>query len=169
MSQNTTTRLNDGADLEIAQPEDFGISRDGEGDLVPVKQRIPGTEMAVKCRPLVGGAVDDWEDVLEGSNPEDDRVDEFFREYIEEGIGSEGINDAPDYLVPALIEAVKNSSGYEVFQHLKEEQERERMKVFEQMENVPEDLLMKVLDMDEDELEDRFGDNPELEDTATPG
>lgn len=142
-----TTNLNDGEGLQIAHPEDFGVARDGEGELVPTAQRIPGTDRAVRVKPLVGGAHDRWKHVLEGDEADDEEVDAFLEEYIVEGIGSNGLQDVPDYLVPALIEAVQNSSGFEVFQKLQNRQQERNLKTIAAMDDVPDALLNKVLDI----------------------
>lgn len=142
----TETHLGDGEGLEIAHPEDFGISRDDNGDVSPVKQRIPGTDMAIRCRPLVDGAIDRWQDVLEGANPDDDRVDEFLQTYVVEGVGQDGLQDIPDYVVPGIIEAVKRSSGYEVFQQIQEAQIEENLQTIQAMDQVPEGVLERVMD-----------------------
>lgn len=140
------THVGDGEGLEIAHPEDFGVSRNDEGDLEPLRQRIPGTDKAVEVRPLVDGAIDRWEDVLDGQNPDDDRVDEFLRTYVVNGIGQDGLQNIPDYLVPGLIEAVKRSSGYEVFQTIQEAQMEENLQTLQAMDEVPEGLLESAMD-----------------------
>lgn len=154
-NKDRTTEINDGEGLEIAHPEDFGISRDDEGNLVSVKQQVPETNFAIKCIPLVEGAVERWDDVLESDTADDDRTDEFLKKYVEEGIGQDGLSSCPDYLVPAVIEAVKKSSGYEVFQDMRDRQQERQMKIFETLDNVPQDLMMKVMGMDKEELEER--------------
>lgn len=111
---NSATRLNDGADLEIAEPEDFGIHRDGEGDLKPVKQRIPGTEKAILCKPVVDS--EPIETVLEAADPDEDDIDGVAEEYVVEGLGSEGnLSDFPDYVVQGVLQALKNASGNDIF------------------------------------------------------
>lgn len=82
------TRLNSGEDLEIAHPDDFGVTRNEDGDLAPVKQRIPGSDKAIKCRPLSSGDIEEYQDILEGDNADDERVAELLSEHIIEGIGA---------------------------------------------------------------------------------
>lgn len=147
----TETHLGDGEGLEIAHPEDFGVTRGADGELNTLKQRIPGTDLAVECKPLVDGAVDEWEDVLEGSNPPDDRVDEFLETHIAEGLGANGLEDVPDYVVPGLIEAVKRSSGYEVFSRIQESELEENLATIQAMDEVPEGLLETAMDRVEDD------------------
>lgn len=123
--QSQSTRLGDGEEMKIAQPEDFGVKRDADGDLQPVKQRIPGTDMAIKVVPLVDGKGDEYEDVLEGDERDPERVDALFRECIAEGIGSDGYADIPEYVREGLITAIKNSNGHQVFLAVQEQQAEE--------------------------------------------
>ena len=146
-----TTRLNDGEDLEIAHPEDFGVQRDGDGELTPLKQRIPGTEMAVLVKPMRGGDYEAWEDVLEEDEADDDRVDEFLREFIVEGIGSNGLDEVPDYVTPGLVQAVKNGSGHEVFRAMREQQTKENLAAIEALDGVGEGILEKAMEEVTDE------------------
>ena len=141
-----TTRLNDGEDLEIAHPEDDGVQRDGDGELTPLKQRIPGTVMAVLVKPMRGGDYEAWEDVLEKDEADDDRVDAFLREFIEEGIGSNGLDEVPDYVVPGLVQAVKNGSGHEVFRAMQEQQQRENIAAIEALDGVGDGILETALE-----------------------
>lgn len=150
----TTTHVNDGADLEIAEPEDFGVVRNDDGDLETVDQKIPGSgeffpdgePRAIRCKPMVDGAGDKWEDVTEGESPDPDRVDDFFKEFIQEGIGAKGRKNVGYYLEPALIEAVKRSSGQVVFQALQETEMAAEMAALEEMENLPDGLLETAMD-----------------------
>jgi len=108
------TRLNDGEGLEIAEPEDFGISRDGDGDLKPVKQRIPGTNKAIKCKPVIDS--DPIETVLEAADPSEADIDEVGEEYIVAGLGADGnLSDLPDYIIQGVLQALKNASGNDIF------------------------------------------------------
>ncbi|WP_137288625.1 hypothetical protein [Natronorubrum halophilum] len=157
------TRLNDGEDLEIAHAEDFGISRNGDGELQGVKQRIPGTDRAVLVKPMAGGQFEEWKDVLEEDEADDDRVDEFFQTFIEEGIGSGGYDEVPEYVAPGLIQAVKNGSGHEVFRAVQEQQTRENLAAMEALDGIGDEAVSDLLgqamdqamdDRDEDETKD---------------
>lgn len=126
------TRLNDGEGLEIAHEEDFGIRRSDDGELLPVRQRIPGTDKAIKCIPVASGPRHEFKDVFDGADPAAERVAELFREYIVEGIGAdataadiEGRDGIPYGLVAGLIQALKNSSGEDVFTAVEEQQTEE--------------------------------------------
>lgn len=124
-SEQKDTRLADGDGLEIAAPEDFKVQRDDGGDLLPVKQKIPGTEKAVLVIPLHSGAVNEYEAVLEEDNAPDELVDEFLKTHIAQGPGQEGLSGLHDYIVPALIQAVKNSSGHDLFLAAQEQKAEE--------------------------------------------
>lgn len=145
MTENTHTRLNDGAGLEIAHPEDFGISRDADEAVIPIAQRIPGMEKAVMVKPLVDGEYEEWKDILESEEADDERVDEFLETFITEGIGSDGTTNVPDYVVPGLVQAVKNSSGHEVFRAVEEQQVRENMRQMEAMEGIGAQEMVRDL------------------------
>jgi len=144
------TRFADGEDedLEIATPEDFGVRRDDNGELVPQKQRIPGTEKAVLVKPLVGGAAERYDDVLNSDRADDERVEEFFDEFIVQGVGSSGnLSNVPDYLVSALIQAVKNSSGFTAHSAVEQQQMRENAAALEMMGG-GDDLLERAMEME---------------------
>ncbi len=146
------TRLGDGEGLEVADPADFSIQRDGEGDIIPVKQKIPGTDKAVLVHPLHGGAVEEYSDVLEGENADDERVDEFLETHIVRGPGQNGIGDLHDYVIPALIQAVKNSSGHDLFIGAQEQRSKEVAANMRMMEAMGVDLSDKMGELMEEEM-----------------
>ena len=153
------TRLGDGEGLEIAHPEDFGVRRDDEGELQGLPQRIPGTDYAVMVKPMAGGEYESWKGVLESDEADDDRVDEFLQTFVLEGIGSGGLGEVPEYIVPGLIQAVKNGSGHEVFRAVQDQQTQENLAALEALDGVGDeavsDLLKQAMDEatgdDEDE------------------
>jgi len=161
------TRLNDGEDLEIAHAEDFGISRNGDGELQGVKQRIPGTDRAVLVKPMAGGQFEEWKDVLEEDEADDDRVDEFFQTFILEGIGSGGYDEVPEYVAPGLIQAVKNGSGHEVFRAVEEQQTRENLAAMEALDGIGDDALEGVLSQAMDQAMGEEGDEDENSEDET--
>lgn len=137
------TRLNDGADLEIATAEDFGIARDENGDLKPVTQRIPGTEKAVLVRPVVD--VEPVADVLEGQNPDDDRVDAVAEQHVVEGLGADGdLSSMPDYIINGVLQAIRDSSGHQVFRATQERQVQETTQMLQGLETEQMEALMEM-------------------------
>lgn len=112
MSDSRETRLNDGSDLQVASWEDFGIQFDDEGNAKTVDQRVPGSERKIVVKPVID--IEPVSDVLEAENPDDERVDEVAAKHIVDGPGSEGdLSKGPDYVIIAILQAIKNSSGNE--------------------------------------------------------
>lgn len=162
------TRLNNGADLEIAHPEDFGIVRDDDGEIQPTKQKIPGTDKAILVTPLVDGAYKRHETVLESTGEADDEeVDALFRERIVKGIGSDGLSGVPDYMVSGLVQAIKDSSGYQVFQEVEQIREKEQMSRIEAMDLDFEEIVQEEMNKrmnneeGEEETEEESDEVPE--------
>lgn len=130
---STVGSLGDGDDLEIATEEDLGIRRGDDGRLVPVKQRIPGTEKAVRVRPPVDGALEKYSDVFAmgrgGQDASDEKCAELLRAHVTEGIGAdadtEWVRNTPDYLVAGVVQAIKNAGGYHVFLAVQEQRNEE--------------------------------------------
>lgn len=158
---NRETRLNDGEGLDIAHPEDFGIVRNDRGEIQPKKQRIPGTDRAIKVIPLVDGKVEEYDDVFESDNAEDERVSELFESHIVEGIGADGdLSKIPDYVVPGLVQALKNSSGHEVFRAVEDQEMEQNLGMMQAMMDEEGSDMMRTLieagkdELDEDEQED---------------
>jgi hypothetical protein len=131
--ETAETRLDDGEGLRIAQPEDFGIQRDDEGDLKPIKQAIPGSDgKAIRCLPVVD--VEPVVDVLEGigGSLPDDRVDEVAEQYIVEGPGADGdLSEYPDYAATAILQALKDASGHQYFRAAQERRLEEEAALIE--------------------------------------
>lgn len=114
-------------DLEIAKPEDFAISRDEDGDLVPLWARVPGRDSIVEIRPMSEGAVEAKmpasHDVNTVSNEQAARIiddhlitpdpsdladgDELTAEDIETGFVG--------YAVNPLLMTILEASGYDMF------------------------------------------------------
>lgn len=145
--ESTDSRLGDGKGLEIADPADFGISRDEDEELRPLKQRIPGTDKAVLVKPLNSSQVEKYDEVLNRNTAGDELVDELFRNHIVEGPGSDGLHDGlPGYLVSGLVQAVKNSSGYDVFLATQAQRQEETQANLRMMESMNPAMLKKIQD-----------------------
>lgn len=146
------TRLNDGSELEIAHEEDFGIRRDPDTEeLLPVKQRIPGSDKAIKVKPVHGGAREKYADVFDSGDAEPERVAEVFNEFIVEGIGADADAEwvetgSPYGVVPALIQALKNSSGEDYFLAVLEQRDEEMRQNLKMLEMFDDDRLQPVLE-----------------------
>lgn len=161
MSQDT--RLNDGKGLQIATEADFGITRDGELD--PVEQRIPGTEMAIKCKPVHSHArEEDYAEVFDQPDADAEIVAELFREFIVEGPGHDATADwvnyeAPYGLVPALIQALKNSSGEDFFLAAQEQQADETRRTLNNLDMMDEERVMALLNAERNDSDDEQQSN----------
>lgn len=148
---DSTTRLNDGEDLEIAEPEDFGIQRGPEGDLKPVKQRIPGTDRAIRCKPVVDS--EPVESVLEAADPSPKAIDDVAQEHIVEGIGANGdLSDLPDYLIQGVLQAIKNASGNDVFLAVQEQRAQENLGMLQTLGEDDIEKLRGLMDEEIDEM-----------------
>lgn len=148
------TRLNDGEGLEIAHEEDFGIARNDDGELLPVKQRIPGTDKAIECIPVASGPRQEYGDVFDGADPDADRVAELFDEHIVEGIGAdataediEGKDGIPYGLVSGLVQALKNSSGEDVFLAVEEQRNEELAQQMDLLDRVGEERVETLAEL----------------------
>lgn len=139
------TRLNDGADLDIAFEEDFGIRRGEEGGLLSVKQRIPGTEKAIKCTPVTPGAREEYADVFEDPDADEERIAELWDDHIVEGIGTDAdpayIENLPYGIVAGVIQALKNSSGEAVFLAVREQVNEEMAGQLRMAENLSPEMV----------------------------
>lgn len=148
------TRLADGDDLAIANPEDFEIERDETGEIIPEKQRVPGTETALLVRPMPPGAFNKWLPVLEGDDEDTEKQAEVISEYVVE---PESLaNATPEYLendirggvVGGILQAIRNSAGYEVFRSVREQTVEETAMLFRNFEI--DDLVEMTDSLDED-------------------
>lgn len=135
------TRLADGLDgeLEIAQPEDFEVQRDGDGEILPVPQRIPGTDKAIMVRPMPPGDFQKWLPVLEGQEEDTDKQAEVMRTYIAEGPGADADVDYVENrlkggVLGGLLKAIRNAAGYEVLRGNREQELEENAPMLKQID-----------------------------------
>lgn len=162
-----TTRLNDGEGLKIAQPEDLGISRE-DGKLLHVKQKIPGKELAIKVLPITGGVRQKYDDILAGQSDDWEKMAELWNDQIVEGPGSDASaeeikSEWPYGVIAGINQALKNSSGDEIFLAVQEQQLEEAKADLQAMEMVGADLG-KVLS---GQIDEEMEENPELETPST--
>lgn len=146
----SATRLNDGEGLEIAKPEDFNIRRGPDGDLLPVMQRIPGTEKAIKVKPISGGAREKYGDILSGQSGDEERMAELWNDHIIEGVGSavtpQELNDVIPYgLIAGVNQALKNSSAEDVFIAVRQQQNEEIQANMGAMEALGPDAMGAIM------------------------
>jgi hypothetical protein len=142
----------DGADLEVADPADFFVTREDGDHPGPVTQRIPGTEQALRVRPLTNAQLESWGDELEADDPADATIAKAFNYAlvdfdgeITERMVREG---AIGYSVMPILQAIKNASNYQAFLGFREQ----RMQMARMLENIdPEqlDTLLNLADRNE--------------------
>lgn len=148
----SATRLNDGEGLEIAEPEDFGIERGADGELKPIKQRIPGTDKAILCTPVIDS--EPVETVLEAADPDEAEVDRVAAAHIVEGIGADGnLSDLPDYLITGVLQALKNASGNDVFLAAQEQRVEENVGSLRAINGEDLEKLSTLMDTDLDDAQ----------------
>lgn len=136
------SRLADGEDddLEIAAPEDFEVQRDDDGEILPVRQRVPGTDKAIAVRPLPPGAFAEWLPVLQGDDEDSEKQAEVMREFVTapEEIATADASFVEEGMrggwLSGVLQAIRNSSGYEVFREVRQERMREGAAVMEQLD-----------------------------------
>ncbi|WP_331232698.1 hypothetical protein [Natronorarus salvus] len=161
-----TTNVNDGSDLEIAHAEDYGIQRDSEGEILPTIQAVPGLDgKAVKVKPPEPGEYQEYKDVFDEDEGDDDRVDEFLRTFIVDGIGSGGLDEVPPLMVPGLIKAVENAAGGEVFRAVEQIETQENMAAVRAMGDMDPETLSRFAEMGR-ELNGNGQGQTELHDTV---
>lgn len=118
----------DGADLEVADPSDFFVTRSDGETPDPVKQRIPGTDQALRVRPLTNGHLERWGDALESDDPDEAVVAEVFSYALADLDGDVTAADVDQnmlgYGVAPVLQAIKNASGYQAFMGFREQRMR---------------------------------------------
>lgn len=118
----------DGDGLEIADPNDFFVTRDAEDRPAPVTQQIPGTEQAVRVHPLTNRHLEQWGETLESDDPDDAIVAAVFDYALADFDGQVTermvAEDILGYNAAPLLQAIKNASGYQAFLGYREQQMR---------------------------------------------
>ncbi|MFC7202858.1 hypothetical protein ACFQJC_04975 [Haloferax namakaokahaiae] len=138
MSNRTTDKtdastINDGEELELADPSDWFVRRkDGDSLPEPVKQQIPGTEQAILVRPPLSGHLEAWSGSLTSDDPDPKDLAEMFNiclpqldfevtpEMVEGDLdGHEGMIG---YGPLPLRQAILNAAGFQSFLGYRENQ-----------------------------------------------
>lgn len=128
MSEDTTTTSTDSDETEtedqpIASSEDFRIQRDEGGDLLPVREPVPGMDKDIRTIPLPDGAANRLiPDSLSPDDMEPAQVVEVLDEYVvEPDFQIDRDRDPEDvldefkaFVTGPLMQAVYNASGYDV-------------------------------------------------------
>lgn len=107
----------------IAWEEDFRVTRDKDGDIIPVWEPIPGTTKQVCVRAMTQGEIEEWlpqsGDIV--SNLDDAQIIAILKEFYEvPDFGAAGIettSDMEDFLgfgLDPLLGALLNASGMDM-------------------------------------------------------
>jgi len=145
------TEQND--ELEIAEPEDFFVERDGDGELQPVTQPLPGVEQAIRVIPMTMGDVNKY-GLDEGMDLENEDIAAILNEHwydVRERDGYEVTTemveeDAIGFGKDALIQSILRASGYDMQNALNMEQ-------FEMLAGMEEGKFERVMEMAERQQE----------------
>jgi len=141
------------SELSIAQPEDFFVQRDGDDNLQPVTQELPGVEEKIRVIPMSIGDLNQYGGSGRQMNPAD-LTSEDLAEILNEHWYDVRDNDDFEVTVEmleedmigfgkdALITAILRASGYDLQQSL-------NMENLEMLEQVPEGKLETMMDLAE--------------------
>jgi len=102
----------------IASKEDLLITRDGDGELNPVKQDLPGTDKKVEVIPLTTGDLNTF-DTIDTQEPDDDELARLFNQHLtmfDEGeLSAEDISErVPAMKIQAFVNAIMKASGQDM-------------------------------------------------------
>jgi hypothetical protein len=115
----------DSTETEIAQPQDFFVTRDSDDELQPVTQDVPGVEEKIRVIPMTLGDLNEYGGAQGQLNPAEldpDDVAEIFNEHwydVRENddfeVTSEMVEeDMIAFGRDALIQAILRASGYDM-------------------------------------------------------
>jgi hypothetical protein len=110
--------------LSIASPEDFFVTRDGDDELQPVTQPVPGVEEQIRVIPLTMGDLNDYGGADGQLNPADldaEMAAEVIQNHwydVREGdfdVTADKVeNDMIGFGREALLTAILRASGYDM-------------------------------------------------------
>jgi hypothetical protein len=107
--------INDGENLEVADIDDFFIQRSGEGedDIEPVFQKIPGREQALRVKPFTSGMYQKYLDPVDYED--DEKLAEMFNKAfpdLDESLTAEDVaNGMIAYGPRALVDVIERAAG----------------------------------------------------------
>jgi|GEM_PF-4631782 hypothetical protein len=148
-----TPNTNDGDGLEVADPNDFFVTRDEDDRPTPVQQRIPGTEQALRIRPLTNGHLERWGESLESDDPDHDVVASVFNYALADLDSDLTANDIDEnmlgYGAAPILQAIKNASGYQAFLGFREQQ----MQMASMLDGIDAEQLDSLLSLADENAE----------------
>lgn len=139
--------MSDETELDIAEPEDFLVTRNEDDELQPVVQKLPGVEQHVEVVPLTIGEVEEYglnDDSVELSDAE---VAEIINEHwytLRESENELQPDNVDEQLIgfgkDALVQAILRASGYDL-------QNGMAMEQFEQLAELEEGKFERVMEL----------------------
>lgn len=140
---------NDTEELEIAEPEDFFVERDSDGNLQPVTQKLPGVEQHIRVVPMTMGDVNKY-GLDEGVDLEAEDIAEILNNHWADVVERDDYeitaeqveDDAIGFGREALIQSILRASGYDMQNALNMEQ-------FEMLADMDEGKFEKVMQLAE--------------------
>lgn len=112
--------INDGEGLEIASLDDFFIKRSGEGDddIEPVLQKIPGREKALRVKPFTSGKYQKYLDPVDYDD--DETLAAMFNEAFPDLNGDLTADDVANGMIAygprALVDVIERAAGKDMQQ-----------------------------------------------------
>lgn len=136
---------NDNSDMDIANPEDFFVTRDEDDNLQPVAQKVPGVEQHLNIIPLTMGEVERYGLDGDGEVSDEDLAEIFSdhladleRELTAEDVSENMIGFGKD----ALLQTILRASGYDMRNAMNMEQ-------FEMLAELDEGKFQRVMELAE--------------------
>jgi len=141
--RTTLTMTNDNSDMEIADPNDFFVTRDEEDNLQPVAQKVPGVEQHLNIIPLTMGEVERY-GLDEGVALTDEELAEIFSDHLADLERELSEDDVSDNMIgfgkDALLQTILRASGYDM-------QNAMNMEQFEMLADLDEGKFQRVMEL----------------------
>lgn len=155
--------VGDGSDLEIADANDiFFAQRDDDGEPMPVKQRVPGRNQAVRTIPPTEGFYNEYLNPA----PKDDNAKAA--EMMTEGFPDLDVteddieNGMLMFGFETAVTVLKRAGGYDMYSALEEQREEQNMKQIETMmdafgvdsdeDMTPAEFMQQLNEVDMDDM-----------------
>lgn len=129
--------------MEVADPNDFFVTRDEEDNLQPVKQKVPGVEAQLNVIPLTMGEVERY-GLKEEVSLSDEELAELFTDHLADLDRELDAEDVSDKMIgfgkDALLQTVLRASGYDM-------QNAMNMEQFEMLAELDEGKFERVMEL----------------------
>jgi len=129
--------------MEIADPDDFFVTRDEDDNLQPVTQQVPGVEQHLNIIPLTMGEVERY-GLDEGTDVSDADLAEIFSDHLADLDRELSEDDVSDDMIgfgkEALLQTILRASGYDMRNAMNMEQ-------FEMLADLDEGNFERVMEL----------------------